>query len=148
MFDHFVDHKVRNLTLWVTDMLLAGASYFYLTNPSYIRKILDSTDFATLRPDIDPELFKSPQFYEMVGSIVPLVALVFIGLLAVIHTLAFYNCYLRKRAAIAYVKVYCFLAAFSLVIWLLYNFQFKNLIILIPAAIYAMVFMVERQPQT
>ena len=146
MSDYFLDHKKRNLILWVTDMLLAIVSYFYMTNPFYIRKILDSTDFATLRPDVDPELFKSPVFYEMVETIVPYVALLFIGLIAVIHTVAFYKCYLRKTAAITYVKVYCFLAAFSLVLWLIYNFHLKNMIILIPTVIYAMVFMAERQP--
>lgn len=129
-------------------MLLAVASYFYMTNPVYITNILRKTNFALLRPDIDPEVFQSPVFHELVITIVPYVAFVVIGFFAVVHTIAFYRCYKRKRAAIAYVKIYSFLACVSLCVWLLYNFSVVGLLILIPAAIYGFVFAAERQPMT
>lgn len=129
-------------------MILAIASYFYMTNPIYISKLLNGMDLAALRPDVDPEVFQSPVFHEFVITVVPYVAFVVIGFVALIHTIAFYRCYLRKPAAIAYVKVYSFLAVVSLVMWFFYNVSAKNILILIPAAIYGFVFAAERQPST
>lgn len=144
----FLDHAKRNLILWATDMVVAIASYFYVTNPFYIQKVIDGIDFATLRPDVDPQFFMSPVFSEFVHQMVGIVAIMTIAIIVVFHTWAFYRCYQRKTAAIAYVKIYTFLAAVSLLVWFVYNLHFKSILILIPAAIYICVFMAERQPKT
>lgn len=144
----FFDHKKRNLILWLTDMTVAIASYFYITDPFYISQVLERMDFAAIRPDIDPEVFQSPFFQEFMFQMISIVAIVTIALIAFLHTIAFYKCYQRKTAAIAYVKVYSCLAAVSLVMWFLYNISLFNMLILIPAAIYTFVFMVERQPRS
>lgn len=144
----FFDHKKRNLILWLTDMTVAIASYFYMTNPFYVSQVLERMDFAAIRPDIDPEVFQSPFFQEFMLQTISIVAIVTIALIALLHTLAFYKCYQRKAAAIAYVNVYSCLAAVSLVMWFLYNISLLNMLILIPAAVYTCVFLVERQPRS
>lgn len=141
----FLDHKNRNLILWLTDMSVAIGSYFYMTNPVYVQKVLNGMDFATIRPDIDPEIFQSPVFHEYMFKVISIVVVITIALIAFLHTLAFYKCYQRKTAAIAYVKIYSFLAAFSLVIWFFYNVSILHFLILIPAAVYTFVFLVEKQ---
>lgn len=144
----FLDNKKRNLILWLTDMTVAIVSYFYLTNPFYIQNVLDKMDLAAIRPDIDPQVFASPFFQEYMFKMISMVAILTITVIAVFHTIAFYKCYKRKRAAIAYVKIYSVLAALSLVMWFLYNVSAFNALILIPAAIYTCVFLAERQPRS
>lgn len=141
----FLDHQKRNLILWVTDMTVAIASYFYVTNTFYIQKVIDGIDFATLRPDIEPEVFASSMFSDMVHQMVSVAAIMTIAIIALFHSWAFYRCYLRKPTAIAYVKIYSFLAALSMVMWFIYNLQLKNVFILIPTAIYTLVFLKEKQ---
>ena len=142
----FQDHKKRNLILWLTDMTLAVVSYFYVSNPAYIQSVISRIDFAALRPDLDPIVFTSPEFFELIQRMVNTVAILSITIIALIHTIAFYRCSLRKRGAIAYVKIYSIMAALSLVFWLAYNVSAKNALVLIPAAIYTLVFLVEKQP--
>lgn len=127
-------------------MTLAIASYFYITNPFYIQNVLSGIDLATLRPDVDPEVFASPVFLEFMITVIGYTAIFTIGVIALFHTIMFYRCYLRKTAAIAYVKIYSALAAASLVMWFLYNVGFYNSLILIPALVYTCVFLAERQP--
>lgn len=144
----FLDHKKRNLILWLTDMTVAIASYFYITNPLYIQGVLAKMDLAAIRPDIDPEVFASPFFQEYMFKVISVVAILTITVIAIFHTVAFYKCYKRKHAAIAYVKIYSALAALSLVMWFLYNVSALHALILIPAAIYMCVFLAEKQPCT
>jgi len=141
----FQDHKKRNLILWLTDMTLAIVSYFYVTDPFYFQSVIERIDFATLRPDIDPVMFQSPVFFEFMFQVMSVVSILTIAIIALFHTLVFYRCYLRKPVAIAYVKIYSFLAAFSLLLWFIYNLQLKNILILIPAMIYTFVFLTEKQ---
>lgn len=140
-----LDHGKRNFILWLTDMTVAIASYFYVTNPFYIQSVIDGIDFAVLRPDVDPAIFSSPVFSEFVYEITSIIAFVTIAIIAVFHSWAFYRCYLRKPTAIAYVKIYSFLAALSMVMWFIYNLHLKSLFILVPALIYTFVFLAERQ---
>lgn len=144
----FLDHRKRNLILWLTDMTMAIVSYFYVTDPFYFQSVMDRIDFATLRPDVDPALFQSPVFFEFMFQVMSVVSVLTIGFIALFHTLAFYRCYLRKSVAIAYVKIYSFLAAFSLLLWFVYNIELKNILILVPATIYTLVFFAERQKPT
>ena len=141
----FLDNKKRNLILWLTDMIVAIASYFYMTRPEYIKRTIESLDITTLRPDLDPEIVSSPEFFELLQRMVMVVAVLTIAIIVLLHTWAFYKCYLRKKSAIAYVKIYSFMAAISLLMWLLYNFQIQNLWILAPTAIYTAVFYFEKQ---
>lgn len=141
----FLDNKKRNLILWITDMALAIASYFYVTNPVYIQKVIGEIDFAAIRPDLDPEALQSTEFLELIYKMTNTVAILTIAIIALLHTIAFYRCYLRKPAAIAYVKIYSILAALSLVMWFVYNIHLKSLLILIPAVIYVYVFLAEKQ---
>ncbi len=141
----FLDHRKRNLILWLTDMTMAIVSYFYVTDPFYFQSVMDRIDFATLRPDMDPEMFQSPVFFEFMFQVMSVVSVLTIGIIALFHTLAFYRCYLRKPVAIAYVKIYSFLAAVSLLLWFIYNVELKNILILVPATIYTLVFLAERQ---
>lgn len=127
-------------------MVMAIASYYYITDPFYIQHILNGIDFATLQPEVDPEVFTTPYFVELVHTVMSFLVPLIIGAIIIFHTVAFYRSYLRKRAAIAYVKFYSFMAALSLVMWFVYNVSLKNSLIVIPAVIYAMVFKVERQP--
>lgn len=144
----FLDNKKRNLILWLTDMIVAIASYFYITNPFYIQRVLEGMDLAAIRPDIDPQIFQSPIFQEYMFRVISIVAILTIAVIALFHTLTFYKCYQRKRAAIAYVKIYSFLAAFSLVMWFLYNVSLLHSLILIPATVYTYVFLAEKQPRS
>lgn len=143
----FLDHKKRNLILWLTDMTVAIASYFYMTNPLYVQRVLDGMDFAAIRPDVDPQIFQSPIFQEYMFRVISIVVILTIAVIALFHTVTFYKCYQRKRPAIAYVKIYSFLAAFSLVMWFLYNVSLLHALILVPAVIYTCVFFAEKQPQ-
>lgn len=142
----FLDHKKRNLILWFTDILVAFASYFYMTRPEYIQRLLQGLDLVTLRPDLDPEVLASPEFFDLIQRMVMVVSILTVAIVVLLHTWVFYRCYLRKKAAIAYVKVYSFLAAFSLLMWLFYNFHYQNFWILVPTAIYVLVFLTEKQP--
>lgn len=144
----FHDHKKRNLILWLTDMTMAIVSYFYVTDPFYFQSVMNRIDFATLRPDMDPALFQSPMFFEFMFQVMSVVSVLTIGIIVLFHSLAFYRCYLRKSVAIAYVKIYSFLAAVSLMVWFIYNIELKNILILIPAAIYTLVFFAEKQKPT
>lgn len=144
----FHDHKKRNLILWLTDMTMAIVSYFYVTDPFYFQSVMNRIDFATLRPDMDPALFQSPMFFEFMFQVMSVVSVITIGIIVLFHSLAFYRCYLRKSVAIAYVKIYSFLAAVSLMVWFIYNIELKNILILIPAAIYTLVFFAEKQNPT
>ncbi|AZZ35647.1 hypothetical protein CIK05_02150 [Bdellovibrio sp. qaytius] len=141
----FSDNKKRNLILWLTDMIVAIASYFYMTRPEYLKRTIDNLDIATLRPDLDPNFVNSPEFFALMQRMVMVVAILTIALIVILHTLAFYKCYLRKKSAIAYVKIYSMMAAVSLLLWFLYNFHIRNIWILIPTAIYALVFVNEKQ---
>ncbi|MES2802706.1 MAG: hypothetical protein V4654_09465 [Bdellovibrionota bacterium] len=141
----FSDNKKRNLILWLTDMIVAIVSYFYMTRPEYIKRTIDGLDIATLRPDLDPAIIESPYFFELMQRMVMVVAVMTIAIIVILHTWAFYKCYLRKKTAIAYVKIYSFMAAFSLLLWFLYNFHYRNVWILIPTAIYTFVFLKEKQ---
>lgn len=143
----FLDHKKRNLILWLTDMTVAIASYFYMTNPLYVQSVLEGMDFTALRPDVDPQVFQSPVFQEYMFRVISIVVILTIAVIALFHTITFYKCYQRKSAAIAYVKIYSFLAAFSLVMWFLYNVSFLHALILVPAVVYACVFFAEKQPK-
>lgn len=141
----FSDNKKRNLILWLTDMIIAIASYFYMTRPEYVKRTIDGLDIATLRPDLDPVMIASPEFFELMQRMVMVVAIMTIAIIVILHTWAFYKCYLRKKAAIAYVKIYSVLAAVSLLLWFLYNFHYRNVWILIPTVIYTLVFLKEKQ---
>lgn len=141
----FYDNKKRHIILWVTDMSIAIASYFYLTNPAYLQKTLEKVDISQINPELDPQALQSPEFLQLLQQMMIVVALLTIGIIVILHTLAFYQCYLRKKAAIAYVKVYSALAAVSLLIWFLYNFHLRNIWILVPLAVYSLVFMAEKQ---
>lgn len=142
----FLSNKKRNLILWLTDLTVAIASYFYLTNPFYIEKILHQIDFAAIRPDVDPEIFTSPVFFEYMYMVISLVSLLTIAVIVVLHTLVFFKCYQRNRAAIAYVKIYCVLAAVSLIFWFVNNVSAMASLILLPTLIYLLVFFAERRP--
>jgi len=141
----FLDNKKRNLILWITDMTLAIASYFYVTNPVYIQKVIAGIDFATLRPDLEPEALQSAEFFELIYKMTNMVAILTIAIIALLHTVVFYRCYLRKTAAIAYVKIYSILAALSLLMWFVYNIHVKSFLILIPTVIYVLIFLAEKQ---
>lgn len=141
----FLDHKKRNLILWLTDMTVAIVSYFYITSPKYIKKTIAGLDLATLRPDMDPEFFQTPEFFALMQRSIMVVVILTVGLIAIFHTLAFYRCYQRQKIAIAYVKIYSFSAAFSLLLYLIYNFHFRSFWSLGPMTIYTLVFMVEKQ---
>lgn len=143
----FQDNKKRNFILWLTDMLVAMASYFYMTRPEYLKRTIDNLDMATLRPDLDPEFVNSPEFFALMQRMVMVVAILTIAIIVILHTWAFYKCYLRKKSAIAYVKIYTVLAAVSLLMWFLYNFQIRNVWILIPTAVYILVFVNEKNAQ-
>lgn len=143
----FQDNKKRNFILWLTDMLVAMASYFYMTRPEYLKRTIDNLDMATLRPDLDPEFVNSPEFFALMQRMVMVVAILTIAIIVILHTWAFYKCYLRKKSAIAYVKIYTVLAAVSLLMWFLYNFHIRNVWILIPTAVYILVFVNEKNAQ-
>lgn len=145
ILEFFSKNKERNLILWLTDMTVAIASYFYMTRPDYIRRTIAGLDLAALRPDLDPSFVDSPEFFQLMQRMVMITAILTIAIIVILHSWAFYKCYLRKKSAIAYVKIYSFMAALSLVLWFVNNLHISNVWILIPAAIYGLVFYNERQ---
>lgn len=145
MPNFFNDIRLRTITLWVTDMLVLLASYFYVTNPDYVKQHLAKMDITRINPDLDPSMIQSPELFEMIYPMLVTGMLMTIAVVVVIHTFAFYQSYRRKKPAVAYVKIYSALAAAALFIWLLYNLNGKGVLVLIPMASYACVFMAEKK---
>jgi hypothetical protein len=134
----FYDVRLRSIILWVTDMLVLFASYLYATNPENLRKSLAKIDLSHLDPEIDP--------FEMLYPMLVTTTVMAIAIVVVFHTVTFYQSYRRKRAAVAYVKIYSALAAVSILAWVLYNFEGKSMWALIPLAFYTGVFIAEKIP--
>lgn len=137
--------KIRHIILWLADLSLAIISYFYLTNPKYIEGFIAKIDLSQIQSDFDPQFYQSPEFFELMQKMMATTAALALGIIVLMHSLAFYLSYRRKRGAVAYVKIYCFLAAFSLLMWLIFNFELSSLWVLAPLLIYSWGFWAEKQ---
>ena len=78
-------------------MIVAIASYFYLTNPMYIQKVIAGIDFTAFRPDLDPEVLSSPEFFELMYKMTNQVAILTMTIIAVLHTIVFIAVICERR---------------------------------------------------
>ena len=135
--DVFADIRHRTFILWITDLGIGILSYFYLTNPAYLHKAIIEMQNSGLET--------TPEMEEMFSHTMNITILMTIACFVLLHSYIFYKYYRQKKAAQAYITVYCFLAALSLGLWLVSDFRLLNLWMIVPIAIYGYIFRLERR---